>query len=63
MIEGGINGGPCISGVADCPECGYPVMVNDWRVPELCDDCQEDVISEHPVSEIVWPYDDDPRDK
>lgn len=35
----GVNGGPCISGTADCPCCGLPTMVEDWRVPELCDEC------------------------
>lgn len=65
MVTGGVNGGPCVSGTADCPCCGYPTMVADWRVPELCPECVAhdcDVYEVCSVPTDAWPYDTDQRD-
>jgi hypothetical protein len=65
MAIGGINGGPCVSGVANCPCCGYPTMVENWTVPELCPECVEyecDGECAVPMDD-PWPYACDARDR
>lgn len=67
----GVNGGPCVSGNANCPCCGYPTMVQDWRIPELCPECVAYECDAHepcnvPTEDEVndsWVYADDPRER
>lgn len=63
-VIGGINGGPVVCGTANCPCCGYPTMVEDWRIPELCPECVEyECDGSCNVPTDAWPYDTDPQDR
>lgn len=67
-VVGGINGGPCVSGTANCPCCGYPTMVEDWRIPEMCPECTAEGCDSMepcnvPTDEDPWPYAEDPRER
>jgi hypothetical protein len=54
-------------GVAKCPCCGFPTMVENWTVPELCPECIEfECDTSEPClvpQDDPWPYACDPRDR
>jgi hypothetical protein len=52
----------------DCPCCGDPTMVADWRIPELCPECVEYGCDTSepcnvPTEDDPWVYADDPRER